>query len=542
MNASVFFRFVIMLIVGAVSAFSAPVNAQSVSTQVVDSGVVKTSPVVLAATTPEVIMTAFSTGDTLQFVELYNQSSAAIDSATITITTIDTLGIEQVIALGGGHILPKHFVTFSDNPSVIVGSTIFSTPQVASAADIVSITIVRSGSTTQTVNVPISAGNVNTKDDYLWAQHKQRTNTTIKQTGDFATDFTKKVTAVDLYSSPLYHAPLDALGLQLYEINPNPGDCSPEVLPQFSLVCRDYIKIVNTSTAAINLTQFRLRAGAFGDSVSITNSYNWQQSTFTPDDEYLLGPQEYIIIHMRDDLKDIALTASDKYVWLEDYYGVRIYESVGYPDMTLSAYNGKSWGKNTLLSSWGPAVPSPYSFDNTFVVEEEPEEPVVVEDILKPCGENQYRSTETNRCRSIVVSAALQPCKDGQYRSEETNRCRSIVQAVAASLKPCGDDQFRNPETGRCKKIASTEDIIAPCNDGWARNPETNRCRKILAVSDTKAPFAVEPVATESSTMVAIVTVAAVVASGMIYAGWEWRAELGAGIKRLIDIVTTFRK
>jgi hypothetical protein len=173
--------------------------------------------------------------------------------------------------------------------------------------------------------------------------------------------------------------------------------------------------------------------------------------------------------------------------------------------------------------------------------ENKPSSTIVIDDeqetsstIYAPCGANQYRSPETNRCRTIATQVGmLTACKDGQYRSEETNRCRSIVQTVAASLKPCADDQFRNPSTGRCKKIASTDDFQQPCDAGWERNVDTNRCRKIKVSSLPVAAFPVEAIAPNASSVATWAVAGAVIVGALGYAAWEWRYEVGLSIKKL---------
>lgn len=69
----------------------------------------------------------------------------------------------------------------------------------------------------------------------------------------------------------------------------------------------------------------------------------------------------------------------------------------------------------------------------------------------KPCAEGQYRSPETNRCRTIQAAASPAPCQAGYYRSSETNRCRKI--AVEPEVRPCPEGQERNPDTNRCRTI-----------------------------------------------------------------------------------------
>jgi hypothetical protein len=129
---------------------------------------------------------------------------------------------------------------------------------------------------------------------------------------------------------------------------------------------------------------------------------------------------------------------------------------------------------------------------------------------LKPCAANQYRHSETNRCRRIIVAAAPTSCKQGQYRSKETNRCRKL--AVSA--------------------------VPAPCKEGQERNPETNRCRNIVAI--TQADYAVLGTQTSSNGSWYIwVAISGLILAALGYAVWEWRYELR---KLLVTISARFAR
>lgn len=483
----------------------------------------------LVATAPDVIMTAFSTGDRLDVVELYNQSPAAVWLGDMALMTRDSTNVTQTIPLKGGFLLSKHYITFAADTRLIRGALSLGAQQ-PTAGGIAEIRIRRGSSTTQVVNVPASTGNISAKDNYLWAQHKQRGNASLKQTGDFVTDFSRKSTALSVEGTELYVPSAVAPALHITEIHANPADCEPVAASVLNVACSDYVKIVNTSDTPINLTNYRLRIGVYGDSPTISNTFNWQQSVMTPEDEYLLNPHERLIVRLRDDLKPLALAATGKYVWIEDYFGTTTYEAVQYPDMTLAKYSGSSWAYDSGDHTWKAGIPSPGTTDNMFPRAEVPSIDVKPATELLPCAEGQYRSPETSRCRTILTTS-LASCKEGQYRSEETNRCRSLVQAVAASLKPCSDDQFRNPLTGRCKKIASSEDIVQPCDAGWERNLETNRCRKVKVTSMPLAAFPVENIPPTSSHSAMMLGVAGVAAGALGYAGWEWRREVIAGAR-----------
>jgi len=489
------------------------------------------SPPVLVSTVPDVVMTAFSTGDQLDLLELYNQSVTAVDLGQMSVVTTDSFGAPQTISLRQGWLLPKHYVTFTDS-SAVVGVLAFGVSQRATMGDIAKVGIMRQGIETQSVDVP-------SPTNYAWAQHKQRGNATIKQTGIFATDFNKKTanSPASVMSDPLYQPPITLGGLALREVHANPVACAPDAASALDLRCGDYVKVVNGGDGPVNLASFRLRVGKFGDTAGIASAFLWQQSSLTADDEYILESGEMLIVHLRDDLRPIALSASGNYVWIEDAYGVKTYSYVAYPDLTAAQYREKSWGFDTESGVWLAANPSPDTIENDFVISPDLRVGETVAP-LKPCRDGQYRSEETGHCRNIALAGeTLTACKDGQYRSEETNRCRSLVATVAASLKPCADDQFRNPETGRCKKIASSEDGPAPCDVGWERNPETNRCRKIKVTDMPLASFPVEPIKKVADSAVVWWALGGAGVLAASYGAWEWRREVSGVIRRAVDLI-----
>lgn len=153
---------------------------------------------------------------------------------------------------------------------------------------------------------------------------------------------------------------------------------------------------------------------------------------------------------------------------------------------------------------------------------------------LAPCPAGKYRNPETNRCKSITTTTStLTPCRSDQYRNPLTNRCKSIA-AELSSLVPCKTGQVRNPETNRCRSVATLSSTLKPCSPGQERNPDTNRCRKSSSVTPTAASFPVEPVQDAAATFTAWWALGGVVALGIGYAGWEYRYEISAFVKRIV--------
>lgn len=297
--------------------------------------------------------------------------------------------------------------------------------------------------------------------------------------------------------------------LRIAEILATTRDCS--ITETETKDCFEYVELYNLTDLDIDLSLYSLRIGWMNDA-SISSNNRIPLSG-------ILESGKRIAVYKNAEAKPLSITASSGNVWLEDIYGLHNYTEtlVEYNGLDDEKYDAKSWSIDDS-GAWKWSVPTPGEENNFEVTLPQPE----------PCAVDEYRSSETGRCRKIVTATAPTPCKEGQYRSEETGRCRSIVATVASALKPCDDDEFRNPATGRCKKIASTEDILEPCKEGYERNPETNRCRKVLSSIMPSAEFPVEPIKQPNGsmdpTMFWAISGAIVLVAG--YGIWEWRKEL----------------
>lgn len=345
-------------------------------------------------------------------------------------------------------------------------------------------------------------------------------------TGNYLSTFASYVpTETDtLYGGGLYEVP-DEVGVQVSEILANPRDCSPI---DTALDCHDYVKLFNPTTEPIDLSLFRLRSGYQGQSATSSNSF-------------LLGgvlePSHYLPVTLTADGRPLTLTNSGGYVWLEDVYGIKLYEPTvqAYVDASSDTYKGQAWAYDQTDGSWKwTSQPTPADSPSIFpaVVTAE----ATTETSLAPCQPNQYRNPETNRCRLIPVPevATLAACSAGQYRNPSTNRCRNIE--VAAALTPCADGEERNPATNRCRRIASADSTLTPCGSNQERNPETNRCRNKTAASvAADAPFPVEAVGQGASSFVGWWALGGVSVVGLGYGIWEWHQELLAIARRLAN-------
>jgi hypothetical protein len=311
----------------------------------------------------------------------------------------------------------------------------------------------------------------------------------------------------DLYEYP------DSTALQMSEIVPNARNCAPT---ETALDCSDYVKLYNPTNADIDLSQFRLRNGYKGQTPTTSNTT--QLSGFLESGHYAVIPMD--------------ITSSASWVWLEDTYGLKQYDGTvtGYPD--AASKDGQAWAYDTGDGSWKwTSQPTPADSPSVFPVSPDPEPQPSTS--LTPCKDGQYRSEETNRCRTIVTaSSSLAPCGKNQYRSEETNRCRNIVTA-STSLTPCSEDETRNPDTNRCRKVAATSTSLVPCKDGQERSPDTNRCRNVVVASVPEAAFAVEPIKQTGTAFVGWWALGGVGLLALGYAGWEWRQEVTTGIRKI---------
>ena len=458
------------------------------------------------------------------FVELHNASDTmtAVEGMSIHLrysTLAPERDYECQIELHG-YIRPNSYVTYTTRGDNDVAYTVSGCPHPGADLYDKEIVVMRGTQTTEIVRIGASDMSMTAK------QWERKAFTASGRTGILTNDFKESSRAA--YTSGLYETPT-APTLDFLEVFPHADLCSSgDVSP----TCHPYIKVKNTGTSPVDLSRYRLRSGTPG---ATSSKYNTSSLSGT------IAAGEYKVITTAADGKPLALNAEDGTTWLEDAYGLATYanDDAPYHDAELAAQAGKSWAFDSETKSWRWATPSPYAGQNTFV---EPGEGDVVMDVstLKPCADNQYRSLETNRCRSLVSSTSLTPCKEGQYRSEETNRCRSIASVAAAVLKPCADDQFRNPTTGRCKKIAAADDIPQPCAEGKERNPETNRCRNVVK-SVPPAAYAVEPVKQGAAAFVGWWALGGMASIALGYAAWEWRDEARRGIKRVATLLSRRR-
>ena len=316
-----------------------------------------------------------------------------------------------------------------------------------------------------------------------------------------------------LYDDGLYAPPATAAGLAIIEIYPYSSSCSPF---DSSILCGDYIKIVNTSDHTIDLDEYVLRTDSSSASRTAANTFSLA-GTLQPGDTH--------VVYRTDTGAAISLTNSGGYIWLEDKWGIEQYtDTVAHYESAGSSRQGYSYALAEDGTWQWTSTPQPYG-DNTITV------PIAE---AAPCPEGKYRNPDTNRCRNIEdVISDLVPCGEGKERSPETNRCRNLA-SIASSLTPCKVGQERNPATIRCRSIASAIAELLPCDEGYERNPATNRCRKVKDANVLGAEYPVEPYKQEGVALATWWIVGGIAALAAGYGVWEWRREIGAGLARVL--------
>lgn len=300
-----------------------------------------------------------------------------------------------------------------------------------------------------------------------------------------------------LYGGGFYDLP-ETTSLQVSEILPKPYKCSPV---STNATCGEYVKLYNPSAWPVDLSQFRLRVGYQGQSSTSSNTYSLAGT---------VAPGHYATIAQDADGRPLSLTDSGSFVWLEDAYGLKAYAATvaSYPSATSVTKEGAAWAYDTSSGTWKwTARPAPGNQPSVFVA-------------------------LPSKTTKASAASQLKPCKAGQYRSKETNRCRSLASATASNLTPCKPGQTRSPETNRCRKNATLASSLKPCASNQERNPETNRCRK-KASDIPGATFAVEPVKETGKAFAGWWALGGVGLLAAGYGAWEWRHEALGAIRKV---------
>lgn len=582
------------------------------------------------------IITGYSfSGHTLRYAQIANNSSeiANLNGWKIAIEWSSGVWVSQ--ELDG--LLPGHKkVVFADN-TVVNGATYeFSPEELPSDPRTSAIKLIAplgSGFNDHVVGVSVSGSTVNVATvpaTYYFARNIS------SSTGNFLSTFSAFVPSADfvLEQDNLY-TPLPDSPLVVSEVYPEAIPCEPG---SASPLCSDYIKLQNSSNSIVDLANIRIRVGSAGQSSTSSN-------TVYPSG--LLSPGAYVVV-------PINLTNGGSWVWVEDVFGIAMYQETitSYP--SSSGHAGWGYAYNSSSGQWQwTKYPTPYNQDNQFasggIVNEcaglkiseiganyapqfievynastseidisgcqlqtnrsqtdsfifpdstflGPNERIAISTgstalsltktttgtvyilssdgsvevdarsyenldentsyalvggkwlqtfLVTPGSENAYaeypacedgyiRNLESGRCNKIAAKASLTPCLPTQYRSSETNRCRNITSA--GTLTPCKAGQYRSPETNRCRSLTSASSTLKPCLPNQERNPETNRCRNI--VKNINADFPVETIGTTAQGTFGWWAFGGVGLIAAGYAGWEWRREAFAIMRKSASIIS----
>lgn len=352
-----------------------------------------------------------------------------------------------------------------------------------------------------------------------WLRRTKNANGNYGQTFT-AVSATDSAQPITLTGGGLYMPPDDSAGLRIVEVLPNARNCSPV---ETAIECGDYIKLLNASTAAVDLSAYRLRSDSGGKNSTASNTFALSG---------VVAPGAYHMVSLRSNGELLSLTNTGGFVWLEDELGVMIYEPVAaYPDASAASKKGLSWAFDDAAAEWRWMPPAPHKA-NYWPPEPPPaQKPKTV---FADCGPGRERNPATNRCRNIAsATTTLVPCRVGQERNPATNRCRSVL-AASTALKPCAAGQYRNPETNRCKKIESASASLVPCREGHERNPETNRCRKVTTAAAANVPNVKDVDMGEQASVAGWWVAGGAVLAATAYGVYEWRQDIWRRLRRFV--------
>lgn len=472
------------------------------------------------------LISAFSFDETLRFVEVHNQSGQPLwlGDWTVTITYRDhytrTEGREVITGTADGWLLVDGYLTIGRSDAVSGQSFAFE-----SSGDTYELVALRfdSNAGSTTVSVPPDADSLP-----VWYERKSGS---AGQGGVFS-DFNRRTASIPEQpnDSGLYYPPTPLKGVLPVEVYARAGTCNP--LKYDDVLCGDYVKLYNGTQSEVDLSPYRLRTDSGGEAPGVGNAVSLAAYGS-------IEPGGFVAIYLRDDGRDLQLTDSGGFIWLEDQEGIGgPYQStvIQYPSFGSASKQGWSWAQKGAGTWEWTVSPQPLGANQfTLPIEEKTSKAGVT---YKPCAPNQYRNPETNRCKlKAVATSALAQCAPGSVRNPETNRCRKVT-AAASLLTPCKERQVRNPETNRCRSATLGANQFKPCAPGQARNPETNRCRKVGNPLTNVAAVKPQDLATLPQSFPwgnLILGATGVAALG--YGVYEWRVELRQFGRKVVGLL-----
>lgn len=462
-----------------------------------------TTPTVVLDDAPLLISAYQRDGEGLKFVQLYNAGSTPVKLDDWNIR--NESGTRLVMSgVSGGWMTPKSHVIAS-RPGGVTGAGIEIEP-LPFGTDARLLVVPPAGSGYKQTEYELKASGAT-----VWRRSPTQTgySSTLSSFAAY--------TGQSLFDDGLYTPP-QIPQIEIVEIYPYASDCAPY---DVSILCGDYAKLYNPTNRALALDDYVLRTDSGSSGRTSSNTFSL--------DGVSIAAGGYYTVWLTDDGERAGFTNSGGYLWLEDTYGLAVYESTTTRYESAGAgEQGYAWARNDKgIWEW-TSSPQPLGA-NIFQILS-----VAEPEVLGGCPAGKYRNPDTGRCRTIEEAVnALAACPEGQSRNTETNRCRTVAAAVlGTSLVPCREGQERNPATNRCRSIVSAVAELIPCDEGYERNPATNRCRKLQPLV-TPASVPVSEAATEGNA--ALPWVLAFAGLGAVgYGVYEWRSEISGGLTRLI--------
>lgn len=296
------------------------------------------------------LITGYSfSGSSVRYVQIFNNSTSvtALDGWRVS---YEHAGITNTLVELSGDVAPKRYVTIADE--TVLPNATFRFVHTLPAVDpvITSVRLVPPSGLTfndEIVSPSISSTTLRVAGTPATFYF---TRTISSSTGNYNSTFSAFVpdSGFTLASDTLYEAPAFTQ-LAIVEVYPDAPSCSP----LDTGICSDYVKLYNPTTNDIDMSTFRLRTGSYGQTPTASNTQ--QLSGVLPAGNYASFA--------------MSLSASGSWVWLEDTYGVALYDTsvVGYP--SSSGFDNQAWSYDSASATWRWTIyPQPGNTPNEFAI------------------------------------------------------------------------------------------------------------------------------------------------------------------------------
>ncbi len=330
--------------------------------------------------------------------------------------------------------------------------------------------------------------------------------------GAFLSTFAAFIPGVgfQLEVDPLYVRP-SVTSLKIVEMYPKPQTCAPG---DNNPLCSEYVKLYNPSDSAILLSAYRLRSGVAGQSATSSNT------VYLP--ELLLSAHSYVSF-------PVGLVDSGAWTWLEDRYGIAMYDETVASYPSTSGHDGMAWSFNdqTGQFQW-TRFPTPGSESNKFsdgevvnqcsglklseiAANNDPQFIEVYNESSSPLDISGCQ-LQTNRSQSVSYAFEADTILDaGEYRAVAiAGSGLTLTKTTTGTVYILSSDGFSEVDSrsyenlddgtslalvgGRWLQTFSVTpgsensfEEYLPCQDGYIRNEETGKCNKIQVATVLKA-------------------------------------------------------